>query len=211
MAESSHQDTLVLTVNSRLARHLLFKNSEQQRNNGNVAWETPQIFELRAWLKIKWEESSPDHFILSDLQSIKIWESIIKSSPECNQAINNEGIRNPWNLLNERSAAQSAAKAYRLIKEYKLNINNDSLTLVKETNLFTKWIKQYKRILDKNQAIDPADLIDSVREGMKENRISIPEKIELNGFEEITPQLGTWLDFLRNRVVKYLGHPFQSE
>ena len=121
MAEFSVRDNLILTVNSRLARHLLFKNSEKQKQNNKIVWEAPQVFDLRAWFKSKWIESWSDRFILSDIQSIKIWESIIKSSPECNRAINNEGIRNPWNLLNERSAAQSAAKAYRLIKEYKLN------------------------------------------------------------------------------------------
>ena len=80
MAASTGRNTLVLTINQRLARNLLFKHSEEQNKSGQKVWETPQIFELRTWLKSNWLSSNPDHFILSEIQSIKIWESIIKNS-----------------------------------------------------------------------------------------------------------------------------------
>ena len=46
----AEEDTPILTVNSRLARYLLFKNSEHQKNIGKVAWETPQIIEDMMWV-----------------------------------------------------------------------------------------------------------------------------------------------------------------
>lgn len=206
MADSS-RDTPTLTVNSRLARHLLFKDSEEQEKNGKQVWETPNIQDLRSWLREKWVESWPHRFILSDIQSIKIWESIIENDLDCRQTIKNEGIHKQWNLLNRRSAAQRAAEAYRLIKEYKLFINPDPHGLVKETNLFIKWVTQYKRILNDNEAIDSSDLMDLVREKMKDSNIRIPKQIELKGFEEITPQLETLLDFLGKQNAKVILNP----
>ena len=140
MAESSVGDNLILTVNSRLARHLFYKHSIQQRKNNKEVWETPKIIDLKSWFKTKWVESFPNRFILSDLQSIKIWETIIESSPDCTRATNDGDINRPWNLLNQHSAALSAAKAYRLVKEYKLTINPATLSLTKETNLFIEWM-----------------------------------------------------------------------
>ena len=203
MAESTSRDTPILTVSSRLARHLLFKNSEEQRKIGKQVWETPPIQDLDSWFKDKWKGSWPDRYILSHTQSIKIWESIIENDPECKHTIRNESIQKEWNLLNRRSSAQKAAEAYRFIKEYKLSINTNQTQYVKETNLFAKWAKKYKRAIDDKKAIDIADLIDVVRQGMKDHHIPIPKQIELNGFEEITPQLETWLDFLESRIPRY--------
>jgi probable DNA repair protein len=207
MAESTSRDTPILTVSSRLARHLLFKNSEEQRKIGKQVWETPPIQDLDSWFRDKWSESWPDRYILSHTQSIKIWESIIENDPECKHTIRNESIQKEWNLLNRRSAAQKAAKAYRLIKEYKLSINTNQTQYVKETNLFAKWAKKYKRTIDDKKAIDIADLIDFVRQGMKDHHIPIPKQIELKGFEEVTPQLETWLDFLRKQNTQVFLNP----
>ena len=168
MAESSVSGDPILTVNSRLARYLLYKNSIQQRKNNKDVWETPQIIDLKSWFKAKWVESFPNRFILSDLQSIKIWETIIEGSPDCTKTTNDD-TKSPWNLLNQHSAALSAAKAYRLVKEYKLTIKPSPEPLTEEADLFIKWMEQYKKILNQNQAIDPADLIDEVRQKMEEN------------------------------------------
>jgi len=206
----AEEDTPILTVNSRLARYLLFKNSEHQKNIGKVAWETPQIIDLRTWFITKWNQSSPDQYILSNLQSIKIWESIIRSSEERQQVKNNKGIHKNRSLLNYRSAAKSAAEAYGLIKEYKLIINYHQLELVKETSLFFAWITEYKKFLKANNAVDPADLIDLVREKMINSHIPVPGKIELYGFDEINPQLETWLEFLRTQQIQVTLTPKQK-
>ena len=206
MAESSVGGNPILTVNSRLARYLLYKHSTQQRKNNKEVWETPQIIDLKSWFKAKWVESFPNRFILSDLQSIKIWETIIEGSPDCTKTTDDD-TNSPWNLLNQHSAALSAAKAYRLVKEYKLAIEPGSEPLTEEANLFIKWMEQYKKVLNKYQAIDPADLIDEVRQKMEENHIPVPEMIELSGYEKITPQLKTWLDFLENQETQVILCP----
>ena len=201
MAASTGRNTLVLTINQRLARNLLFKHSEEQNKSGQKVWETPQIFEIRTWLKSNWLSSNPDHFILSEIQSIKIWESIIKKSLLSEQT-KNMSIESNSELLNLYSAAQQASEAYKTLKEYRLTISLDPLLLNIENKLFLKWIDEYEDIILKIKAIDQAHLIDDVRKRMKEKIIKIPKRIELNGFEEITPQLSIWLEFLKENHTK---------
>ena len=198
MALSLGRDSIILTVNQRLARHLLFKHSEQKKKSKSIAWETPKIFEINSWFKSEWFKTNSEHFLLSQIQSIKIWESIINEFPEGEQACDRKRIINQWNLLNLRSAAQKASDAYKLITEHRITIPTDPLFLNKENRLFLKWMDQYKSFLLKEKAIDPANLMDIIREGMKNKNIYIPDKVELCGFEDITPQLKVWLDFLKS-------------
>ena len=202
-------DTPTLTINSRLARHLLFLDSKQQKESGNQVWETPQIYEFRAWFKTKLVESWSEYFILTDLQSIKIWESIINDSLECKSSKFNSGFINTRSLLNLHAVAEQAAEAYKLIKEYKISIDTDQSALTRETTLFIGWMKKYEVILKNNKAIDSSNVINNVCEYMKEGRIPIPNIIKLCGFDEITPQIEDCLDFLRARKtsIKLLPDP----
>ncbi len=201
------RDLLTLTVSPRLARHLFFKDCEHQKHTGKKVWDTPEIFDLSSWLKNQWLESWPDSFILSEFQSQKIWEGIIESDPECIQPRKQRGVRRQWSLLHRNAAAQSAARAYGLIKKYKLEIVPESLALTHESRLFLGWLRRYKKRLQEYGVFDPADLIDAVREGMKQRRIPLPEKILLRGFAEVTPQLETWLDFLKSKKVQVTLDP----
>jgi ATP-dependent helicase/nuclease subunit B len=202
MAASLGRDPLILTINQRLARHLLFKYSKLQKSSGKQAWETPQIIEFNSWFKLKWLQLNTDHFLLSEIQSIKIWESIIINFSGNGKSTNRKKVINQWSLLNLREAAKKSSEAYKLITQHRISIPSDPLLLSTENNLFLKWMEQYKKILIKNKAIDSVVLIDLVREGMKNKNIYIPDFIQLCGFEEITPQLQIWLDFLKSQQKK---------
>ncbi|SVB48585.1 uncharacterized protein METZ01_LOCUS201439, partial [marine metagenome] len=47
-------DTLILTVNQRLARYLFCKYGEQQIKSGKMAWESPPIHEIKSWFRSQW-------------------------------------------------------------------------------------------------------------------------------------------------------------
>jgi len=207
MAASLGRDTLILTVNQRLARHLLFKHSEKQKKTGGKVWETPKIIDINSWFKSQWFKSNSDQFLLSEFQSIKIWESIIIKYFENTRTTNHKRILSKWTLLNVRSAAQRASEAYRLITEYRITISSDPLFLNKENELFLKWLKEYKLILRQNKAVDQSALIDIIRDGMKNKITFVPDEIVFCGFEEITPQLKIWLDFLRSKNKEVTLNP----
>ncbi|MEE9259187.1 MAG: PD-(D/E)XK nuclease family protein [Nitrospinaceae bacterium] len=199
MTDPIPENTPVLTVNSRLARWLLFKHHKKNEQAQLQVWNTPEILNLASWFKDRWMQSWPDRYVLSELQCRRIWEEIIRSDPECLESKTNSGIRKPWTLLHGRSAADQAAKAYALIREYKLHIDPGSLQTTRETNFFTKWARRYEKRLEQLGALDPSSLMDRVREAMAKGSIPVPERIVLAGFEEFTPQQQVWLDFLKSQ------------
>ena len=205
------RDNLILTVNHRLARHLFLNHSNNQKHIGKKVWETPRIYEIRSWFKSTWLDSNPDYFLLSELQSLKIWESIIKKFSANDQTQSITKHTKEWELLNSYSAAKQASNAYRIIKEYRLSISSNPLLLNTENSIFLEWINKYQDFMTKIKAVDPADLIDVVHQRMKENLISIPKLIQLKGFEENTPQLTAWLDFLKSNKANVIENSFQKK
>lgn len=186
---------LTLTVNSRLARWLLLQHHGKQKRAGRKAWDTPEILPLSAWTQRAWLQSWPKNYILSDLQSNKLWEEIIRRDPQTRSL----------KLLRLQGVAELASKAYALIQEYRLTRSLGVYPATEETGSFQRWLGLYERRLNILGALDPASVMDEVLRGMQEDKIPAPDKIVLAGFEEVTPQLQDWLTFLQenNAPVKF--------
>jgi len=193
-------DSLTLTVNSRLARWLLFHYSQQQSLAGHQVWKKPAIHSMDEWMRQVWLHSWPDQYILTELQSKHLWQKIIREDPATPDL----------NLLHVQGAASHAFKAYQLIRQYHLpedpaGFNN----YTEETQTFRRWMTRYQKQLKEWRALDPAELLDAIIDRMKHGRISLPEQIVLYGFDEITPQLRDWLKFLKNKNIPIQFKPFE--
>ena len=178
------ESTLTVTVNSRLARWLLLEQDEQRKQAGEKAWETPQIFSFSSWLREIWLQSWPTQYLLSDLQCEKIWEQIIAQ----------DATR--LDLLHLQGVASQASQAFALIHEYRLPRNPKLYELTDEAKTFLWWTKKYERRLASLGALDPCMLMEAVRNSMQEGEIPIPPSLRVMGFEEQSPQLKVFLDFL---------------
>ncbi|QPJ65686.1 MAG: hypothetical protein G3M78_09890 [Candidatus Nitrohelix vancouverensis] len=168
----------IVTVSSRLARWLTLQYNQRKQEQGESVWEAPSILSLNAWLKTLWEESWPEQFILSDLQSKQLWESVIKRSR----------YGGDISLLNLKSAANQAANAYQLIHEYELDAGNASFLDKEETKEFLEWKRAYETRLESLNALDPASLAGAVLRKMERREIPTPDHLTLAGFMETTPQ-----------------------
>lgn len=182
--------TTVLTPHPRLSRWLLLQFANRQRDSGEKLWHTPEILPLNSWLQKLWVQSWPQHFILSNLQSKKLWEKIIRADKKLSSI-------NPLHL---QGTAGQAAKAYALIKEYRISLIPYAFGTA-ESEALLRWIKEYERCLAEWGAIDASHVLDSVKLANADKRIPLPESLILEGFNEITPQLQSWLDFLIERKV----------
>ena len=184
MSNRSPLPPITLTVNSRLARWLLLEQDEKQKQAGEKAWETPQILSITAWLRNLWLDSWPTQYLLSPLQCEKIWEQII--------------IRDAkrLDLLHLQGVASQASQAFALIHEYRLPQSPKFYELTDEAKTFINWTKRYERRLSSLGALDPCMLMDAVRNSMKKGEIAIPTSLCIMGFEEQSPQLKFFLDFL---------------
>jgi ATP-dependent helicase/nuclease subunit B len=193
-------DSLTLTVNSRLARWLLFHYSRQQSLDGHQVWKKPAIYSMDEWLRQAWLQSWPDQYVLTELQSKHLWQKIIQE----------DSATTDLNLLHIQGAANHAFKAYQLICEYRLpedpaGFNN----YTEETQTFRRWMTHYRKQLKEWRALDPAELLDSITERMKQGHIPYPEGIVFHGFDEITPQMQDWLNLLQNKNVPIHFKPFE--
>ena len=178
---------LILTVNVRLARWLLLTQDEQRRKNGEHAWETPPIIPLSSWLRNIWLESWPSQYLLSEIQSEKIWEKIIKQSSSS------------LNLLHLQGIATQACQAFSLIHEYRLPRDPNFYDQTEESRAFLIWAKKYESRLSSLGALDTSMLMNAVKNSMQAGEIPLPPSIRVIGFEEQSPQLKNFLDFLRQK------------
>ena len=193
-------DSLTLTVNSRLARWLLFHYSRQQALEELQVWEKPAICSLDEWLRQAWLQSWSDQYILTDLQSRHLWQKIIREDPSINSV----------NLLHIQGAASHASEAYQLIRKYRLPEDPAGFrNYTKETQTFRKWMSRYQKQLHEWGALDPSELMDAVSKRMKQGHIPLPGEIVFHGFDEITPQLRDWLDLLQSKNVNIVFKPFE--
>ncbi|MFQ5716831.1 MAG: hypothetical protein ACE5GQ_06975, partial [Nitrospinales bacterium] len=188
------EGTAILTGAFPLTRRLLYRHGERQKKAGLKSWPTPPIFPLASWIKDRWAQSWPRRHVLSTLQSVQLWETIIKSGSAARK----------MDLLHLRGAAARAAQTYAIVKQYRLPTGFSDFQWTHESEAFHRWMTEYDKRLDARAALDPASVLDAVREAMEDGSIPLPPGggIILAGFDEITPQLETWLNFLKsNRVT----------
>ena len=178
---------ITLTVNSRLARWLLLEHDEKKKQAGEKAWETPQILSLSAWMRNLWLESWPTQYLLSPLQCEKIWEKIIVQDAS------------RLDLLHLQGVASQASEAFALIHEYRLPQSPKFYELTDEAKSFISWTRKYKHRLTSLGALDPCMLMDAVKSSMQDGEIEIPPSLCIMGFEEQSPQMKFFLDFLLDK------------
>ena len=179
---------LTLTVNARLARWLLLEHDEQKRKAGENAWQTPPILPLSLWLRNVWLASWPEKYLLSELQCEKIWEEII----------NQDSAR--LDLLHLQGVASQTSKAFSLLHEYRLPRDKKLYEQTDESKAFLRWIRKFESRL--SSALAPCMLMDAVRNSMQEGEILIPHSLRIRGFEEQSPQLKYFLNFLREKGTR---------
>ena len=179
---------LTLTVNVRLARWLLLEHDEQKRKAGENAWQTPPILPLSSWLRNVWLASWPEKYLLSELQCEKIWEEII----------NQDSAR--LDLLHLQGVASQTSKAFSLLHEYRLPRDKKLYEQTDESKAFLRWIRKFESRL--SSALAPCMLMDAVRNSMQEGEILIPHSLRIRGFEEQSPQLKYFLNFLREKGTR---------
>jgi len=179
---------LTLTVNARLARWLLLEHDEQKKKAGENAWQTPPILPLSSWLRDVWLASWPEKYLLSELQCEKIWEEII----------NQDSAR--LDLLHLQGVASQTSKAFSLLHEYRLPRDKKLYEQTDESKAFLRWIRKFESRL--SSALAPCMLMDAVRNSMQEGEILIPHSLRIRGFEEQSPQLKYFLNFLREKGTR---------
>lgn len=193
MSLLDHQ--LIVTINRRLARELVERYSDCQKDAGAQVWESPQILPWSSWLTSLWRQdldqaSEQPLLLLNSTQSRVIWEGIIRYSSAAN------------GLLQIGETTRVAMEAWRLLHEYDLDFDQIKPRIAEhniDTQAFYEWAAAYQERLDYKHWVDqetlPARLIERVECG----RLRMPDQLLLAGFDELTPVQQKFLTRLKEK------------
>ena len=135
---------LVLTVNKRLSRHLLLQYEKEMVKAGCLAWETPLIMPLSAWVESLWSEYG-DRPFFSDVRSFALWAKLAEEDARASGLVMRKGI------------ATESYEARSIVKEYGISLP-DGIYLTEEARFLKKWTLAYDRELASRGYVDRAGL-----------------------------------------------------
>lgn len=128
----------VATGNARLARSLSAAFERRMLAQDRVAWATPAVLPLSAWLLDAWEEASlrspePLPRVLGAQQETQVWAAVVEED---------RGTRLPA-LLRSDAAARRARQAYELLREYSLDMDDRRFGHTESPAAFRRWARAF--------------------------------------------------------------------
>lgn len=168
---------LVLTVNDRLSRYLLRQFDLEQQRLGLSAWLRPDILSFSAWLS-RCQQTLPEiPSFLNSAQLQRVWEMIVEADVE--QTGNH--------LLQTPQTARRALQAHQLLVNYLADF--DAGLASDDHRAFLRWRSAWSERAKRNAWHDSVELPRLVAEAVISGHLTLPGKVILAGFDEVTPDL----------------------
>lgn len=187
----------VLTVNTRLSRHIRKTYDARMKEDGHGAWETPVIMPLFAWMEGLWGGPAGGRPLLSSTRRRALWERIVSG----------DGSFKAGALLLPGGITDAALEAYSLLKEYNLSLDKDEIYLTEEAKALKRWIRAYEDELETLGFIDGAGIAGRLSGYIEMGKIPAPGGVVLAGFDELTPSLSSFLRSLERRGAEIIFWP----
>jgi probable DNA repair protein len=171
------QGAVILTVNDRLARHLLALHERAQQRAGRGVWQRPQILSLVAWLSSQRQRLPQPPSVLSSVQLQRSWEEVI--AEDCR--------RRGELLLQVPQTARRALQAHQLLLRHAAAI--DPAVAAADHQAFLRWRTSWQRLAAREGWHDPAELPWLLAEAVEIGDLVLPARLVLAGFDELTPDI----------------------
>jgi len=168
---------LVLTVNKRLARHLISAYDNRMQAEGKAVWATPQIISFDAWLHRCLADLGEAWRLLDGFPALRLWERLIERKT----------AGSSLELLQLAATARKAQEAHQWTISYGCSL--DDLPLTEDQRVFLTWQKAYRHECQNHHWLDRAELPALVFSALSEGRLPVPAEILLVGFDQSTPEL----------------------
>lgn len=177
----------LVTAGHRLARVTLADFNARMAASGQSAWPGADILPWSAWLERLWlelsETGNTDRVLLTPLQELALWERIIEDWDDRDS------------LLAASAAARAAREAWQLAHAWRL-MPGDQAAGSDDAQAFAGWTAHYRQECDRHGWLDSARLPDQLTHAIRAGGVPLPARIELAGFDELTPQQQQLLDTL---------------
>lgn len=186
---------LIITANNRLARSLQLDHARAQVRAGKLAWEQPAILTWQAWLaechqRLALLLSEPVPLLLTQTQSEALWQWII-SHTQYGAA-----------LLRPGDTAKRAAQAWELLQAYGVTLDQVQADGSADVGAFVAWAGRYQAHCNERRWVDAARLASWLKAVLEETSLALPARIELRGFDELTPQENALLETVKQQGVR---------
>jgi probable DNA repair protein len=191
----------IVTANRRLARVLSAAYNEQQIAAGRPAWRTAPIFSYADWLSRTIATGSPGDTPtrMNAHQSRMVWERSIRGE-----------VSDP--LVNIGSLARQAREAWTRLHDWMVpRAEFESSASGRDQRIFVRAAGIYGSVLDSNGWIDDARLGHFVLRAVQDDRLQLPSRIVLAGFDRATPLLEAILGALREQGIVVDRAPRKKE
>ncbi len=190
----------VICSNTRLAQQLMLRYAQHQSAVGRVVFETPTVLVLGSWLELISEFGVGQHLppAATAAQSRALWRSICQES------------KAELPLLRDAEAAASAARAYTLVRDYRLQLPIADASA--DSERFCQWAVAYQEACHRAGLLDPADRRAALIQCINAGQGQLPAAIVFAGFDVLPPSTLALVDALRSRgIVIYTRQPPQID
>jgi len=181
----------VVTPNNRLAREIVARADAAHRAEGARAWPAADVLPLSLWLARLWHAALAagiaPRALLDRETSRELWYGVVTNADR--------------SLLNPRGAARRAAEAWSTFHGWREA--GEGLEMVtrmgssEDTAVFWTWAARYRARLRELDAIDTAQLPDTLRQDAHPAWASVGAPVVLHGFLAFTPQERRLVEALR--------------
>lgn len=184
-------DSLILTVNQRLAAYL---KSEFASLQNASAWQQPKILPLATWLRQFWNlHSETTNIVLSDFAEFLAWQRIIKQYAQ----------EHP--LIQIQNTALLAGQAWQLAQSYQIDLQAELAEANEEIQNFCTWSTEFENILEQQAAHSSAQIPALVLDLIQTQKPPLPREIILVGFDDLAPIYQELINTLKSKgcAVRY--------
>lgn len=179
----------VVTASNGLARRLHHQIARRRLEDGNLAWETPDILPWQAWLRRFHEDGGADgpipETLINSVQSRDLWRLLVEDSEHYP------------GLLHPGGVARLAAEAWQLLRAWRLDEIPDSYFLNDDVRAFHGWAQTFREECGSRGWIDPASLESVLEARLRGRSHARTGMLVVLGFDTFTPQQDALLAVLR--------------
>ena len=184
-------DSLVLTVNNRLASEMRERYDARQAAAGLSVWTSPSILPWNAWLQGLYEvlldDGSCDLELLTPAQEQLLWQDIIASDPDTG------------GLLRPGAAARLAREANRRLLDWQVDDQRLQALGGEDTHCFLAWKQRFDVYLHDHRLACAAQLLPLLTTAIIDGRLGVPARLHLGGFDSLSPAQSNLLQALSDR------------
>ncbi|MCF8095130.1 MAG: PD-(D/E)XK nuclease family protein [Desulfobacteraceae bacterium] len=176
----------LVTPTRALARRMTAAYAEHRLEKGEEVWETPDILPFGSWLSRMIHEPlystgalpSSREFgvcLMDDLQEALVWERIISESDAADR------------LLGVYETARMAREAWRLCRQWNVEIGDGMQWLAPDPAAFAGWAEAFKRFCRNHGYMDRAGLALFLAKKVRKGLGRLPSDLIPAGFDEYSP------------------------